>query len=275
MVAVRAAARICPSPATVELRYDVQMVGLKSLLRWLRQEGGFTPAHQAVRPRPVKTSLSATVFTGESDAWVSYLTTTREQRYDSTLRIPVTCDPAADQLLFHGANETSQVLARHLQAAYQTFHATVRNRPFVIRALHRAIFENTSNLAGRITLRVSRTLPCNASREVPLATSLFPSDVHIVLRESVVHEVVQNLSQAGKHLKPEAHLGWCWPLLRRILSQLSFPDCPRDRFVEKIEVTLTSCLLALHALYEGNVGNSSCRTPRADCSSSTWRSGKG
>ncbi|MCU0959333.1 MAG: hypothetical protein MUF48_04450 [Pirellulaceae bacterium] len=227
------------------------MVGLKSLLRWLRHEGGFAPVRDVPRPRPVKTSLSATVFTGDAGPWVEYLTASRADRYDPTLQIDITVDPAAEAVQFRGANDTSAVLARHLQTAWQTLYKRLRRKPVVHRSLQQAVFANASNHGGPLALRLSRSLPCDASREVPLSTSARPAAVHLVVRESLVQQVIENLAQAGKHLPAEEHLGWCWPLLHRVVSQLSFPNVPRDRFVEKIDVTFTACLVTLHALYDG------------------------
>ena len=59
----------------------------------------------------------------------------------------------------------------------------------------------------------------------------------------------------ASNLKPREHLGLCWPLVRRVVAQLSFPNYPRDRFVEKIERTVTSCLIAINVLYEQKRGS--------------------
>ncbi len=144
--------------------------------------------------------------------------------------------------------------ARHLGRAITTLQKRVRRKPFVARELEAAIFTNSSNLPGKILLRVSPMLPCEASREVPLGDPQDKVTSTIVLRESVVRAVMRDIAQAGLNLKPREHLGLCWPLVRRVVAQLSFPNYPRDRFVEKIERTVTSCLIAINVLYEQKRG---------------------
>lgn len=228
----------------------MDIIGLKSLLRWLRYESGFSEAPPAIAHARVKTSYASTVFSGQPAEWVRYLDLRHAERYDSPIYIDVHLSDRA--LAFAAASDVSRELAAHLSQAFDELQQTLRGKPaFVGKAFERAIFGNPSNRTGPVTLRVSSLLPCEASREVSLERAPDSSAVTIVLRGGMVATVLSNLRQAGRNQHPQEHLGLCWPLVRRLFSQLSFPNQPRDRFTEKIEQTVSGSLIALHVLYEG------------------------
>ena len=227
------------------------MVGVKTLLRWLRYESGFHRADEPIPERHARTSFSSTVFTGESDPWVAYLSASREARYDDAMRIRIQVDREAGKLTFQGQNELSTAFAEQLETAFRVLERRIHDKRFVTNAYNQAVFGNPSNLTGQLYLRFSPRLPCEASREVPLGKASDTSATNIVLRQSVVTAVMRRLAKARGNAEPDEHLGIYWPIVRRVLSQLSFPDYPRDRFVEKIEVTVTACLMAINVLYEG------------------------
>ncbi len=153
--------------------------------------------------------------------------------------------------MLHAENEPSAVLARHLESAFRTFQDVMRTKPFVAREVSAAVFHNSSNYDGELLLRVSTSLPCEASREVQLGCSKEVLATIIVLRESTVKSVLKGLAQVGREMPADKHLGLTWPLVRRLISQLSYPDYPRDRFVEKIALTQRNCLIAINTLYQG------------------------
>ncbi len=55
----------------------MEVFGIKGLLRLLRHESGFRLPRAPLAERHAKTSFSATVFSGESQQWVSYLQASR------------------------------------------------------------------------------------------------------------------------------------------------------------------------------------------------------
>jgi hypothetical protein len=113
------------------------------------------------------------------------------------------------------------------------------------------VFRNSGNRQGNLSLRISSTLPCEASREVALGETDHEEGTAIVLRASMVQTVLKDFCSAGDTITDREHLGLFWPVLRRVISQLGYPNDPRDRFVEKIELTVNSCLLAINVLYDG------------------------
>ena len=170
---------------------------MKSFFRWLRDERGFKNSDAPPSPHHVKTSFSATVFSGESNEWVTYLSSEPTERYSRAIRIDIHVNAEARKISFVGHNEASTELARHLGRAITTLQKRVRRKPFVARELEAAIFTNSSNLPGKILLRVSPMLPCEASREVPLGDPQDKVTSTIVLRESVVLAVMRDIAQAG------------------------------------------------------------------------------
>lgn len=225
----------------------MDLVGLKRLFRWLRHERGFRGL-QGLSRGHVKTSYSSTVFTGESPEWVRYLDRTRKARYDSPVQLQIV--PTDSKINFVALGTESAELAAHLTQSFSELRKAIARKPFVAAQFEHSVLRNRDNLGGHLTLRVSSILPCEASREVELGNHRGSHAATIVLRESVMKTVMRNIAQAGSGIRPDEHLGLCWPLVRRLLSQLIFPNNPRDRFVEKIDLTVIGCLFAINVLYD-------------------------
>jgi hypothetical protein len=223
------------------------------LLRWLRHDAGF---HELPPPskRPPKTSVSATVFTGEADQWIRYLDTSREDRYRNDPCLHVEVEEDRKRLVFHGESGFSASVATHLNSAFLCLRRIIAEKPFVTDIFDQSVFGNPSNLSAQLELRLADDLPSEASREAALSNSASNATAFVVLRSSVVETVMGDLAEAGKDLTPEEHLGLCWPVVRRVLSQLMFPNYPRDRFVEKISLTVRTSLFAINVLYSGKRG---------------------
>ena len=79
--------------------------------------------------------------------------------------------------------------------------------------------------------------------------ALQATDTCIVLRKSLVETVLQELGELGQEAAAETRLGLTWPLLRRVISSLGFPSYPRDRFIEKIDLTTRDMLIAINLLF--------------------------
>lgn len=225
----------------------MHMAGLKGLLRWLRYERGFNTDAVTSPRTTIKTSYPATVFSGGSTAWVRYLDSSRERRYDRGMEIDIIM--SAERVAFAGRNEASDQLARHLTQAFVQLRRAIDQKPFVNAEFRRSVLRNRDNLSQDLALRVSSTLPCEASREVQLGRFGQTQSATIVLSQFMVRTVMRRVAEAGSDLTDEEHLGLCWPMVRRIVSQLGFPNTPRDRFVEKIELTVINCLLTVNVLY--------------------------
>ena len=144
----------------------MDIVDLMGLYRWLRHERGFRPADAAHLPSHIKTSFSATVFTSSSPAWVEYLDSTHDERYDSATNIDIIV--ASPKVSFVGHDVPSSQLAGHLTQALSELQQAISHKPFVAAQFNESIFGNPWNTSGELKLRVSSMLPCEASREVAL-----------------------------------------------------------------------------------------------------------
>src|SRR5262249_194094 len=70
------------------------------------------------------------------------------------------------------------------------------------------------------------------------------------LRKGLVETVLQELRELGQDAAAETRLGLTWPLLRQVISSLGFPSYPRDRFIEKIDLTTRDMLVAINLLFK-------------------------
>jgi hypothetical protein len=161
------------------------------LLRWIGMEADVAPRDgAAARPPRVKTQLSATVFSGEPDEWVAYLNRSREQRYTDRIRVAIRCLAEDHRVEFRPKDEVSKPLASCLDEAFTQAREKAREKKFVLQAMDRMVFGNASNRRSELELRISPSLPCDASREVLFDDELLAKDVTIVLRASHVEAVL-------------------------------------------------------------------------------------
>lgn len=203
-------------------------------------------------PAPVKhvqTQFSATVFTGEAQEWIEYLELPRNERY-SNVSLRIFWDSQAEILELQAADEASAELANILNQGLKVVQEQVRSKPHVEEAFHRLVFENQSNSIEPFRLRVSPKLPSEATREVSVDEKLRSTGTNIVLQSNFVETTLQEIRQRSDLLSPEVVLGLTWPLLNRVISQLGYPNYPRDRFLERIELTTSMALLTINLFYD-------------------------
>jgi hypothetical protein len=212
-----------------------------------------SPSHALVEPgrRRVPTEYSATVFTGESEEWVSYLKRNREDRYLPARRIAIEWEPSNEFLRFRPLDAFAEKLAACLNAGYAAAEERARAKPFVRDTLRDLVFGNSSNGLTDLFIRVSPDLPSEGSREVLVDSSLAAVQTNIVLQKALVDQVLSSIGEATHESTSDDSLGLGWPILRRVLSQLGYSSYPRDRYVEKIDLVERLCLLSVNFLYEG------------------------
>ncbi len=197
------------------------------------------------------TEFSTTVFTGTAPEWNDYLQIPRADRYDHTWQIELGWDGSAKQLRFTGHNEGSGRLAEALELGFGELRKTLLSKPAVLQVLDHLVFANPSNGEARLTLEVSPLLPSLASREILMSDQLRASEVSIVLDRPSVEAVLRLLNEYPGQERIQVRLGIIWPLLRRVISQLAYPGYPRDRYLERIDLTTNLAFLNLHVLFRG------------------------
>src|SRR5262249_23570566 len=170
-----------------------------------------------------------------------------EPRRETSVRM--LCNPADQTVSFQAEEPGAQELAGCLNRGLPLLRQQLQRAPHAARALDDMIFGNASNGRTPLTLRVSAELPSDATREANLDGALQATDTCIVLRKSLVETVLQELGEVGLDAAAETRLGLTWPLLRHVISSLGFPSYPRDRFIEKIDLTTRDMLIAINLLF--------------------------
>jgi len=195
--------------------------------------------------------LSTTVFTGSAPEWFGYLQMTLDQRYDPAWSIKVDWDGQARKVSFQGANECSKKLADALADGLQVARELLSDRPFALRVLDELLYSNSCNEGSRLSIHVSPYLPSKASLEVETDDQLKAIASRIVLDLPSVEKVLNEVSQYDGKENAKVRLGIIWPLLRRVISQIAYPFSSRDRYIERIDLTMKLAFLNIHVLFKG------------------------
>jgi hypothetical protein len=225
------------------------MWNLHALLRRLGIEDNFGDIEGlSSEQQALETDFSATVFAGDPQQWIRYLGMSRAERYTET-RIRILWNQADQTLSFRAEEPGAQELAGCLNRGLPLLRQQLQRAPHAAHVLDEMIFGNSSNGCTPLTLRVSAELPSDATREADLDDVLQASDTCIVLRKSLVETVLEELRELGQDAADDTRLGLTWPLLRHVISSLGFPSYPRDRFIEKIDLTTREMLIAINLLF--------------------------
>lgn len=215
------------------------------------------PGKRAPEPNPhgslhlPSNEYSTTVFTGSAPEWLDYLALSPEERFDPAWDIEIRYHSSEKVLDFIGGNEESKILANALQEGYAALRKNLETKPRVRQVLDDLVFTNRSNDDTRLLLRVSPCLPSLASREVALSKENRADETQIVLDLNSVETTIDRIqTYPGRDTaKTQIRLGLTWPLLRRVISQLSYPSFPRDRYLEKINLTTRMAVLNIHVIF--------------------------
>jgi hypothetical protein len=81
----------------------------------------------------------------------------------------------------------------------------------------------------------------------------YSSDVHVVLQSNWVRHLRERI-EASSWMPPDRRLGFYWPVIARLLSEVAYPHAPLDRFAAKVEVFAKLVYVAINVLYEGKKG---------------------
>lgn len=223
------------------------MLGIESWRRWWGWERQGPVTSLPVCPTRVQSAFSATLFWGDIAAWDRYLGTPRTSRYDGPLQARIRWQAATKQLVLEPENEASSPLVQQLNLGWTHLRERLAATPFVLAVLDELLFGTTANAVDQLWLRSSSLLPSEATRESHVGDR---GTVFVVFQAAWVEDLERRLAAAGPQVTPLQQLGYVWPLLRRLLSQLGYPAVPRDRFLEKIDLTSRLLLIAAHVLYD-------------------------
>lgn len=206
------------------------------------------------RPEPTpapgeRTELSTTVFSGESKEWLSYLRLPPSQRFEPELLVSVHLQPELRLAAFEAENEDSRWLADLLSLGLRRARKRLEDKPKALQVFDDLLFANARRGGRRSSLHLSPLVPSDGTREVPRDGSVGVGEARIVLHSRLVRYLHEAL--LAKPHSNEATLGLTWPLIARLVSQLGYPEDPRDRFAEKIDVFSRITFVSINMLYEG------------------------
>ena len=205
------------------------------------------PLVDSAASRGLRTESSVTVFSGDLEEWVSYLSSTPEERVEPGIGVRVHLHPELRLAAFEAENEDSRWLSNLLARAIQETRERLANKPHVLRTLDALLFEpSNSQLPTRIVL--SPEVPSDGAREVDCEEPI--SDVRIVLHSRLARYISEAL-EGQPTLSSNERLGVCWPLISRLIFGLGFPASPRDRFAAKVEVSAKLAYVSVNVLFDG------------------------
>lgn len=216
------------------------------------------PSEGLVEPG-LRTELSTTVFSGEAKEWLRYLGMPPAARFEPDLSVRVHLQPDIRLAAFEPENDDSRWLADLLSLGLRKARKRLEEKPKVLQVLDELLFSNARKGDRRVTLRLSPDVPSDGTREVPRDGMSGHGETRIVLHSRLARYVHEALLAQGR--SPHERLGLLWPLVSRFVSQLGYPESPRDRFAEKIEVFSRISYVSINVLYESRKSGRLIPTP--------------
>jgi len=203
---------------------------------------------EAVDEPSLRTEFSTTVFSGEAKEWLRYLSLPASARFEADLRLRVHFQADFKMVAFEAENDDSRWLADLLALGLRRARKRLEDKPKVLQVFEDLLFGNARRGDRTVSVRLSPDVPSDGTREVPRDGMSGHGETRVVLHSRLaryIHEAL--LAQART---PDEVLGLCWPLVSRFVSQLAYPEWPRDRFAEKIEVFSRITFVSINVLYE-------------------------
>lgn len=194
---------------------------------------------------------SATVFDGDPRSWAAYLQQPYARRFDGFYSLHVVCGGPVPSLRFESRNERSAGVATWLGQAVQALEARLSEFPDAEKIYENLIAGNRSNFECPLTFLSHEGLPAEATREVRFGRDFKAREARIVFRTSLLQSVDRDVELQAVGPGAMEQLGLVWPVLSKVLLQLSYPNYPRDRFIERIAITTHWARLSLAVLFNG------------------------
>jgi hypothetical protein len=212
----------------------------------------------ATRAARVRTEHSTTVFSAEAEDWVRYLGLSHGERYEPDFRVRIHLHREWHLLAFEAENDDSRWLAELLERGLSSVKKRLESRPHLLSAFDDLVFQNAKH-GGTVTVVLSPDVPSDGTREGSREEGT-PGDLRVVLHSGLVRYVKETLD-AGALVPAEPRLGYYWPLIGRLVSELAYPVAPLDRFAAKIDVFSRVTYVAIGVLYDGRRGGQLSPSP--------------
>ena len=205
------------------------------------------PSEAVVEPG-LRTELSTTVFSGEAREWLRYLNLPPATRFETDISVRVHFQPELKIAAFEAETDESRWLADLLALGLRRARKRLEDKPKVLSVFDDLLFGNARRGDRRITVRLSPDVPSDGTREVPRDGMTGHGETRVVLHSRLVRYVREALLAQAR--SPEEVLGLCWAVVSRFVAQLGYPEHPRDRFAEKIDVFSRISFVSINVLYE-------------------------
>ena len=214
---------------------------------------------ESLAPPGLRTELSTTVFSGEAKEWLRYLNLPAATRFETDLRVRVHFQTDFRMVAFEAENEESRWLADLLALGLRRARKRLEDKPKVLHVFEDLLFGNAKRGDRSVIVRLSPDVPSDGTREVPRDGMSGHGETRIVLHSRLSRYVHEALTARSR--SPDEVLGLCWPLVSRFVSQVAYPESPRDRFAEKIEVFSRSTFVSINVLYDARKSGHLIPTP--------------
>jgi hypothetical protein len=193
---------------------------------------------------------SITVFEGGKIRWEEYLGQPFGRRFDGYYCMGFGAAGSGLPVLMP-ENERSVAVCGWIGKSLGYLEQQLMRHVWVGQLFNRTIVQNPSNREAPLHVFSHEGLPAHATREVRFGRDFRVAEARIVLRTRMLQRVDAIVSGMGDSPRDEDLLGVVWPVLSRLILQLSYPNYPRDRFIERIALTARWALFHLHALFDG------------------------
>ncbi len=207
----------------------------------------------------IQTELSTTVFSGEAKEWLRYLRLSPSERCEQDIGVRIHLQPDIRIVACEPENDDSRWLADLIALGLRRTRKRLEDRPKVDHVFDDLLFKNARRGARWLTVRLSPEVPSDGTREVTRESANGHGETRIVLHSRLVRYVQEALINGT--YSQEASLGALWPVVSRVVSQIAYPDFPRDRFAEKIDVFSRMTFVAINVLYESRKSGSLVPSP--------------
>jgi len=216
---------------------------------------------EAVSEPGVRTELSTTVFSGDPSEWIAYLRMPFGQRCEAGIAVRAHLQPDLKIIAFEAENDDSRWLAELLSSGIRQARKRIDDKPKVENAFEDLLFKHARKGRRWLSVRLSPDVPSDGTLEVIRDGANGIAETRIVLHSRLARYVREAL-EGGVY--SGSTLGLYWPLVARFVAQLAYPEAPRDRFLEKIEVFSKMTYVAINVLYEGRKGGNLVPSPAGE-----------
>lgn len=208
-----------------------------------RGSGSIPPIPIGETNQRIRTEFSATLFSGDPQQWIRYLSSSTRVRYEAELA--GTLQFSESGIRVEPDNVGSVWFSQILSTALRRFWVASRNIVNVARVVDEMCLGGAEPVHP-VRVFLSRSLPTAATLELAVGVEREPA--RLVLNRGLMLALRDALGCPG--LTAEDESGLTWQLLIQVLGLLAFPPSARDGYSAKVDVVARLVYVAVNLLYE-------------------------